>query len=65
MAKIAANPGALINGRDFPERLRELRERYDLVIVDSAPVLGMPESRLLAAMADRVLHHDVAGAAAV
>lgn len=55
MAKIAANPGALINGRDFPERLRELRERYDLVIVDSAPVLGMPESRLLAAMADQVV----------
>ena len=55
MAKIAVNPGALINGRDFPERLRELRERYDLIVIDSAPVLGMPESRLLATMADQVV----------
>jgi succinoglycan biosynthesis transport protein ExoP len=55
VAGIAANPGTLVDGPDFPERLRRLRERYDLVVVDSAPVLGMPESRLLAAMADQVV----------
>ncbi|RIV89771.1 polysaccharide biosynthesis tyrosine autokinase [Aurantiacibacter xanthus] len=35
--------------------LAELRSRYDVVIIDTAPVLGVAESRLLASTADRVL----------
>ncbi|WP_137680689.1 GumC family protein [Aurantiacibacter suaedae] len=35
--------------------LAELRAIYDVVIIDTAPVLGVAESRLLASTADRVL----------
>lgn len=33
----------------------ELRDRYDIVIVDTAPILGVAEGRILATAADRVL----------
>ena len=33
----------------------ELRDRYDIVIVDTAPILGVAEGRVLATAADRVL----------
>lgn len=33
----------------------ELRARYDIVIVDTAPILGVAEGRVLATAADRVL----------
>ena len=33
----------------------ELRAKYDVIIIDTAPVLGVAESRLLASTADRVL----------
>lgn len=36
-------------------RLQALKARYDLVIVDSAPVLGIPETLLLSAQADLVV----------
>lgn len=35
--------------------LTELRERYDVVVLDTAPILGIAEGRVLAAAADRVL----------
>ncbi|MEN7538039.1 GumC family protein [Aurantiacibacter flavus] len=35
--------------------LAELRGLYDVIIIDTAPVLGVAESRVLAASADRVL----------
>ncbi len=33
----------------------EMRDRYDVVIIDTAPILGVAEGRILAAAADRVL----------
>lgn len=33
----------------------ELREKFDIIIVDTAPILGVAEGRLLATAADRVL----------
>ena len=35
--------------------LHRLRESYDCVIIDSAPVLAITETRLLAAMVDKVV----------
>ena len=35
--------------------LNELREKYDVVVLDTAPILGIAEGRVLAAAADRVL----------
>lgn len=37
------------------EMLGELRELYDVAIVDTAPILGVAEGRILAMAADRVL----------
>jgi len=33
----------------------DLRQRYDVIIVDTAPILGVAEGRILATTADRVL----------
>jgi hypothetical protein len=38
-----------------PRLLRQLRDRYDCVVIDSPPLLAVAEARLLAAMADKVL----------
>lgn len=35
--------------------LTELRDKYDVVVLDTAPILGIAEGRVLAAAADRVL----------
>lgn len=35
--------------------LTELRDRYDVVVLDTAPILGIADGRVLAAAADRVL----------
>jgi Mrp family chromosome partitioning ATPase len=35
--------------------IRQLRESYDFVVIDSPPVLGVSEARLLAPIADEVL----------
>lgn len=37
------------------EMFDELRSRFDIVIVDTAPILGVAEGRILASAADRVL----------
>src|SRR5690242_18609866 len=39
----------------MPRLLRDMRENYDCVIIDSTPLLAMAETRLLAPMVDKVL----------
>jgi cellulose biosynthesis protein BcsQ len=50
-------PGHCLNPlRPFAsEQMRELRERYDCVIIDGPAVLGAVEARLLCSMADKLL----------
>ena len=55
MGCLAPNPTALVHGQSFLGRLRYLKEHYELVIIDSAPVLGIPETRVLSTMADQVV----------
>jgi len=38
----------------MPQVLNRLREQYDLVIIDSPPLLAVTETRLLAAMVDKI-----------
>lgn len=58
----------VLGSRDVPESARnpisenrieavfaELRQNYEIIIVDTAPILGVAEGRILAAAADRVL----------
>ena len=35
--------------------LDEMRDKYDVIIIDTAPILGVAEARVLASLADRVL----------
>jgi polysaccharide biosynthesis transport protein len=49
------DPLALFIGEQMPCLLRQLRESYDCLIVDSPPVLAVSEARLLAAMVDKVI----------
>ena len=42
-------------GGQVPRLLRQLRDSYDCIVIDSPPLLVVAEARLLAAMADKVL----------
>jgi polysaccharide biosynthesis transport protein len=55
MNRCSFDPLILFGGEEMPRLLRQLRGNYDCVIIDSPPVLGSAETRLLAAMADEVL----------
>lgn len=48
-------PPNLLSSERFKQLLRGLGERYDLVVVDSAPVLALPDTRVLALLADHTL----------
>ncbi len=47
-----ANFADLLRSEQFAYFLKQVRERYDLVILDSAPVLSVAEPRILASMCD-------------
>jgi succinoglycan biosynthesis transport protein ExoP len=51
----SANPGAIIASQRMKELFASLRERYDYVVVDSTPVLGVTDSKLTAELVDAVL----------
>lgn len=48
----APNPGELLHSKALTAVLNEARARYDLVVVDSAPVLAVPDTRMIAPLAD-------------
>lgn len=49
------DPLTILSHEDFPALLKQLRRIYDCILIDSAPVVEATETRLLAAMVDRVL----------
>lgn len=51
----AANPPDLLGSRHMTELLARLRREYDLVIIDSAPVLPVVDSRVLSRLVDKVV----------
>jgi len=50
-----ADPSPLFSGDHMSKLLRRQRSSYDLIFIDSAPVLAKAEVRLLAAVADQVI----------
>lgn len=50
-----ANPGDLLASRHMETFVRNLAERYDLVVIDSPPLLAVSEARVLARLADKVV----------
>lgn len=55
VARRPADPFALFASNQMRQLLSELREDFDLVIVDGPPLLVITEARLLASMVDKVL----------
>lgn len=49
------NPAELLGSRKMRTLVAEAAERYDIVIVDSAPVLGVADANIVATMVDSVL----------
>ncbi|MFJ1211931.1 polysaccharide biosynthesis tyrosine autokinase [Burkholderia pyrrocinia] len=55
------NPAELMLNRNLAPLLDDLSSRYDIVIVDSAPVLAVPDSGILGAFAGTALLVTLAG----
>jgi len=49
------NPSEILNSSMFTELLEVLSERYDQVIIDSPPVMGVADARIIAASCDMTL----------
>lgn len=55
MPRCGVDPLELFASEQMPRLLGQLRNSYDLVIMDGPPLLGITEARLFPAMADKVL----------
>jgi succinoglycan biosynthesis transport protein ExoP len=55
------NPVALLTSLDFEEFLRDLQEDFQHIIIDSPPIIGFTDGRIISTMADGTLlvikHH--------
>lgn len=49
------NPGDLLESERLREVIKELRTRYDLVVVDTPPVMAVSDARVLAPAVDKVV----------
>ncbi|MCW2931476.1 MAG: capsular biosynthesis protein [Actinomycetia bacterium] len=52
---LTSNPAELLNGRRMRDVLAELSERFDVVLIDSPPVLPVADAMILTSHADAVL----------
>jgi polysaccharide biosynthesis transport protein len=52
---VTANPTELLNGRRMRDVLTQLSERFDVVLIDSPPVLPVADAMILTSHADAVL----------
>lgn len=50
----APKPGELLNGVRLASLLAEARAKYDVVVLDTAPLLAVPDTRVIAPYADNV-----------
>jgi capsular exopolysaccharide synthesis family protein len=50
--KQAPNPGELLNASTLTDFLETAVAAYDLVVIDSAPLLAVPDTRIIAPLAD-------------
>jgi Mrp family chromosome partitioning ATPase len=53
--KQTANPTDILGSQKMRSLIAELRASYDFVVIDSAPLLGVTDSKVAALLADKVL----------
>ncbi|MBB4122707.1 GumC family protein [Martelella radicis] len=53
--KTTANAADVVSSQNFNNLLTELRSRYDHIIIDTPPLLIVPDSRIVAKQVDRVV----------
>lgn len=52
---IPPNPAEMLDSNQMSELLSELREQYDIILVDTAPLLAVTDGQLLASKSDGVI----------
>lgn len=52
---VPANPSELLSSKRFEKLLEELKDDYDLIILDSAPVNGLSDSLIISKLVDKVV----------
>ena len=52
---IPPNPSEMISSKPMQDFLNEMRKRFDLVILDSAPIVAVTDSEILAALVDATI----------
>ncbi len=55
MPRLHLDPLTVLLNEDFSGLLKQLQQNYECILIDSAPVGGATETRLLALMVDRVI----------
>ena len=53
---VGGSPADILSSHRFAEMIRELRLRYDLVVLDTPPALVVTDSRVLAGLSDAVVY---------
>jgi polysaccharide biosynthesis transport protein len=51
----AKNSASLLNSQEFSNILARLRERYELILIDSPPILSLPDMPIIERMVDAIL----------
>jgi len=54
--KTSINAADLFSSDTFARFIKEMRERYDYVIIDTPPVLVVPDARVIAALVDAIIY---------
>ena len=53
--KLRSTPVNLLYSQQFPEILKEAKQRYDVVLIDTPPMLHLPDARAIGHAADGVV----------
>lgn len=56
VAEVPPNPTDILGSLGIQKMIEVLRQHYDLIIIDAAPVLPVPDTRLLARLADKMIY---------
>lgn len=59
--KLKADPGMALRSKRFDELMDVLRATYDVVLLDTSPLLAVAEAQIVAAVADQVVYLVRAG----